>query len=384
MVERLDLAAFYEEIASRGSDPGRPATDPMILLALWLYATAEGVGSARELERLCRTDAAYQWICGGVRINHHTLSDFRVDHGEKLDDLMSQALGAMMAQGLVTLRRVAHDGMRVRASAGAASFRRRLTLEQCVEQARQELDKLKKELADHPGAHSVRERAAKQRAAEEREAAVRRALDEMALIEKRKAEQKRRSDRNKLPRVSTSDPEARLMKMADGGFRPAYNVQLATDVDSRVIVGVDICNRGTDMGLLPAMLDQIERRTKKRPKEYLVDGGFVDHPSINKATDMGVTVYGPPMEPARPRPPGSQPKPWDSAAVAAWRLRMQTDDAKAIYKNRASTAETVNADLRHWRTLGSFNVRGLLKARCTAIINALTYNLLRWQVLASA
>jgi len=297
---------------------------------------------------------------------------------------MSQALGAMMAQGLVTLRRVAHDGMRVRASAGATSFRRRATLERCVEQTRQQLEKLKKELADDPGAHTARERAAKQRAAEEREAAVKRALDEMAIIEKKKAEQKRRSDRNKPLRASTTDPEARVMKMADGGFRPAYNVQLATDVDSRVIVGVDICNRGTDMGLLPTMLDDIKRRTKKRPKDYLVDGGFVDHASIDKATDMGVTVYGPPMEPARPRPPGSRQKPCDSAAVAAWRLRMQTDDAKAIYKDRAATAETVNADLRHWRTLGSFSVRGLLKTRCTTLLNALTYNLLRWQILAPA
>src|SRR5262249_34608691 len=150
-------------------------------------------------------------------------------HSEKLDDLMSQALGAMMAQGLVTLRRVAHDGMRVRASAGAASFRRRETLEECVKQARQQVGRLKQELADDPGADTARERAARQRAAEDREAAVKRALDEMALIEKRRGEQRRKSQKGEKPaRASTTDPEARVMKMADGGFRPAYNVQLAT------------------------------------------------------------------------------------------------------------------------------------------------------------
>jgi len=385
MVERLELSAFYEEIVARGSEPGRPATDPKVLLGLWLYATADGVGSARELARLCRSDAVYQWICGGVGVNHHTLSDFRVGHSEKLDELMSQALGAMMAQGLVTLRRVAHDGMRVRASAGAASFRRRETLEECVKQARQQVERLKQELADDPGAHTVRERAARQRAAEDREAAVKRALDEMALIEKRKEEQRRKSKKGEKPaRASTTDPEARVMKMADGGFRPAYNVQLATDVESRVIVGVDVCNRGSDVGLAPTMLDEIERRTHKRPKAYLVDGGFVDLATIDRVTEMGITIYGPPMKPARPRPPGSPPKHRDSDAVASWRLRMETEDAKAVYKDRAATAETVNADLRKWRTLDSFNVRGLVKARCTALLNAITYNLLRWQALAPA
>lgn len=129
----LDLSAFYREIVARGSAPGRPAVDPKILVALWLYATTEGIGSARHVARLCERDDAYRWICGGVSVNHHLLSDFRVMREGELDELLTQVIAVMMHQGLVTLKRVAQDGMRVRASAGAASFRREESLRACLE-----------------------------------------------------------------------------------------------------------------------------------------------------------------------------------------------------------------------------------------------------------
>src|SRR5687768_2803529 len=167
VVERLDLSAFYAEIRSRGDQAGRPATDPMILLALWLYATTDGVGSGRELERLCVQDNAYRWICGGVAVNYHTLNDFRVDHGDKLDQLLVQVLAALTHQGLVTLERVAQDGMRVRADAGAASFRKEPTLIEHREAARAHVALLKQALTEDPGAKLRAQEAARCRAAEE-------------------------------------------------------------------------------------------------------------------------------------------------------------------------------------------------------------------------
>jgi transposase len=382
VVERLDLSLFYDAIRARGSQPGRAATDPKVLVALWVYATAEGVGSARQLDRLCKTDDAYRWICGGVPVNHHTLSDFRVDHAAAVDELMSQVLAILMKGKLVRLHRVAHDGMRLRASAGAASFRREKTLQDLLELARTQVSTLKEEIAQDPAEHVARQRAAQARAAADRQRAIEKALRELPKVQAVKARNRGRKRGKKSAsseaRVSTTDPEARVMKMADGGFRPAYNVQIATDVDSRAIVGLDVVNSGSDMGQAVPMLEEIERRTGTRPQEYLVDGGFADLESIDEMAARGVTIYAPPMKPARPRAPGSRPRRRDSAARAAWRARMDTDDAKVVYRQRASTAETVNADLRCWRGLDRIRVRGKSKVRTVAMWSAVTYNVLRW------
>ncbi|MGA7122329.1 MAG: transposase [Polyangiaceae bacterium] len=109
-LERLDTTRFYESVAARVSGPGRPAIDPLILLCLWVYATSQGVGSARQIDRLCKSDNAYRWICGGVSVNYHSLSDFRVEHGEAVDDLMTQLLAVLVHKKVVTLQRVAQDG----------------------------------------------------------------------------------------------------------------------------------------------------------------------------------------------------------------------------------------------------------------------------------
>jgi transposase len=374
MVEGLDLAKFYEPIVARGSEPGRPAIDPKILVALWLYATSEGVGSARELARLCTAHDAYRWLCGGVAVNHHTLSDFRVGHEAALDALLTQVLAAMLHRGLVKLERVAHDGMRVRASAGASSFRREPSLRACLAAAEAQVAHVKQE-AEHPvPGRSAREQAAAARAARERAKRVRHALAELPAVQavKTTAEKKAQA------RVSTTDPEARVMKMGDGGFRPAYNVQLATTTDGRAIVGVQVTNGGSDQGRLEPMVDEIAQRTGTRPAEYLVDGGFVNLESITAAAAQGVTVYAPVPEPRAAGIDRYVPKADDPPAVAAWRERMGTEAAKAIYKDRAATAETTNADCRTHRGLNGFNVRGQAKVLCVALWTAVTYNALRW------
>lgn len=385
VVERLDLSAFYATIRSRGEQAGRPATDPKILLALWLYATTDGVGSGRELERLCTQDDAYRWICGGVPVNYHTLNDFRVEHGDKLDQLLTQILGALTHQGLVTLERVAHDGMRVRADAGAASFRREPTLIEHQQAARAQVTHLKQMLTEDPGAKLRVQEAARLRAAEDRLARIDRALAEMpAVVEVKRRNRHRKGKKASAPRVSTTDPESRVMKMADGGFRPAFNVQLATDTSNRVIVGVRVSNVGTDVPQMTPMLDDIAARMGALPGEYLVDGGFVNLRAITEADGRGVTVYAPPMNPANPRAPGARARHPDTPAVAQWRRRMERKDSQQIYRQRAACAETVNADLRRWRTLDRFAVRGLAKARCQVLFNVLAYNIDRWAELAAA
>jgi len=367
----LDLTELYERIQAVESGPGQAPADPRILLCLWLYATLRGVGSARELNRLCRRHAAYRWICGGVSMNYHTLSDFRSQHTDLLDRLLTESVAAMMAEGLVTLERVAQDGMKVRASAGAASFRRKPTLEEALAQAEEQLRLLKQELDGDPTAGYTRQQAARLRAAEERKARISAALENLPKI----AEAKKPKDRDKA-RASTTDADARVMKMADGGFRPAVNVQLATATDSQIITGVEVTNSGGDQGQLAPMIEQHQERYEEVPDEALIDGGFVKKEDIEKVEQGGTTVYAPVMKSKDPNRDPHTPCDDDSPEVAAWRQRMATAEAKVIYRERASTAECVNAHARN-RGLQRFLVRGLKKVKAVALLYALAHNLMR-------
>lgn len=378
-VESLDLGPLYAQVQSVEGRAGRPATDPRIYLALWLYATIDGVGSARAIERLTQQHDAYRWICGGVSVNHHSLSDFRVEQVEFLDRLLTDSAAVLMSQGLVRLQRVAQDGMRVRASAGAASFRRKGTLKRCLKEAEEQVERLRRELDDDPGATSRRQTAARQRATEDRQRRVREALEEMEEVEAKK----RSAEEREKARVSTTDPEARVMKMADGGFRPAYNTQYAVDTESQVILGVDVDNRGSDKWQLTPMLDQLEARYGERPNEGLIDGGFVNLQEIETAEGKGTTIYAPVGQPRDPERDQHAPLPDDSPAVAAWRERMGTDEAKEIYKLRAATAECVNAIARN-RGFQQFLVRGQRKARAVALWFAIAHNMMRARSLCAA
>jgi transposase len=370
-VEGLDLTVLYNSINAVEGIAGQNAIDKRILLALWLYATLRGVGSARELERLCDRHADYQWICGGVSVNHHTLSDFRVGHGDFLDGLLTQSAATLMHEGLVDMERVAQDGMRVRAGAGAASFRRRETLEACLVEAEEQVRSLRAELEADPAAANRRQKAARERAAWERLDRVRKALDHLPELEARK----KPKDREKT-RVSTTDCEATVMKMGDGGFRPAYNVQLATDTATQIITGVEVVDSAGDQGQLAPMVEQHDDRYDKRPKEMLVDGGFVKKEDIENVSSDGTTIYAPVMKSKDPDRDDHTPRDDDPPAVAEWRVRMGTPEAKEIYKQRASTAECVNAIARN-RGLQQFRVRGLIKVRAVALLYALIHNVMR-------
>jgi transposase len=369
-VEGLDLTPLYQEIAAVEGEAGRPATDPKILLALWLYATLEGVGSARALDRLCTSHGAYQWLCGGVPMNYHTLADFRTAHGAFLDTLLTQSVATLMASGLVALTRVAVDGVRVRAHAGAASFRRRATLERCLAEASAQVQALRAEVDADPGATTARQRAARERAARERQARVAQALAHLPALEAKKKPE----DRTKA-RTSTTDPEARVMKLADGGYRPAYNLQFAADTGAQVIVGVAATTAGSDHGQLAPMVGQVEARHAQPPAATLVDGGFVTKEDL-VAVSARTTVYAPVPRPKDPTRDPHVPLPDDPPAVAAWRERMGTPAAQALYKERAATAECVNAQARN-RGLRQLPVRGLAKVRVIALWYALAHNLLR-------
>jgi transposase len=371
-VDQQDLSALYDLIRATADRPGRTPIDPKLLMALWLNATLDGVGSGRELARRCEEEVAYRWLCGGVSVNHHTLSDFRVEHGDFLDDVLTRDVAAMLHEGLVELTRVAQDGMRVRASAGASSYRRAPTLEKCLEEAKAQVEALRKETQDEPEAGTRRERAARQRAARERQERVERALAKSAEIQAKKA-----GKAKEKVRVSTTDPDVPVMKMGDGGFRPAANVELATAVDSQIITGMAVTARGSDLGEMPPMMEQHEQRYGTYPGTILVDGGFAKKEDIETVSAWGSTVIAPVSKPKKDAQRDRfEPLPGDSEAVASWRIRMGTAEAQELYKERASTAECVNAIARN-RGLRQFTVRGLEKIRAVVLWYVLAHNLMR-------
>ena len=383
LLERLDLRGFYSSIQAVVDGPGRPTTDPQVLLGLWVLATVQGVGSARQLARLCEEHDAYRWLRGGVPINYHMLADFRTACEQELDEVLSQIVAALMAAGEVTLERVAQDGMRVRASAGAASYRRKDTLEACLTQARAQVERLAQERErPDPGVNKRRQRA-QERAARERVERVELALGYLPQVQASKDLQRRKftkaaAEKVTEARVSTTDPQARVMKMPDGGFRPAYNVQFATDSRSGVIVGVAVTSAGTDAGQATPMVNQIESRTGAKPADYLVDGGYATREDITTLAQKGVIPYAPVRLPRnQPESERYQPRWGDSPEVAAWRQRMATEEAKAVYKQRGALAEWTNAQTRQ-HGITQFNVRGIPKTTAVALLVAITHNLLRW------
>lgn len=379
-VAGLRLDGWLNEIKAVEGNVGRHATDPRLLVALWVFATLEGVGSARELARLCEKHLAYQWLCGGVTVNYHLLADFRSQGGDQWDNLLTQIVAALLAEGLVTMTCVAQDGMRVRASAGKASFRRRGRLESCLEEARQQVQTLKQLADEAPEELSRRQRAARERAAGERveriEAAIRNCEE---LQAQREATAKKSGRKPTEARASTTDPEARVMQFSDGGFRPGYNVQFSTTTETGITVGVEVVNAGTDQDQLPPMLEQIEERYDQIPQAALVDGGFASRDSIEQAAQAGCTVYAPLKEEQKQLDAGKDPyatKQGDSPAVASWRARMGTAAAKTIYRLRCQTAEWVNAMARN-RGLQQMPVRGQRKCRTVAVMYAITHNLMQ-------
>src|ERR1700722_3245968 len=379
----LDLSPLLDSIKAVKGHPGQPAIDPRILLSLWLKATLDGIGSARELDRLTQRHIAYEWLCGGVSVNYHTLSDFRSNNAAFLDQLLTASVATLMQQGLVELNEVAQDGLRVRAHAGTKTFRREASLQECLAKAKEQVEALRTQTDEDDGAVSRRQQAARERAAQERHERIEEALRQrQQLVERHEQAAKEGGSKRKEPRASTTDPEARNMKMPDGRFRHGYNVQFATTTESGIIVGVDVGNVRSDGGQMLPMVEQLRKRYGQTPERLLADGDFAKLDDIESLhSEHEVEVYSPikfaerieakgedPYEPKRQDPPG----------VAAWRTRMGTEDAKTIYKRRAQTAEWANARVRN-RGLRQFLVRGLNKVRAVALLHALVHNLMQMQ-----
>jgi hypothetical protein len=337
-------------------------------LCLWLYAMSQGIGSAREIARLSSTDDAFKWIVGDCSVHHDTLSEFRAGQGEAFDGLLTDILAALMHKEVLSLEVVAQDGMRVRASASAPSFRSYGSLLQCREQAALHVKAVLAQADDPELTRAQRER--RIAAAKDFQRRVEEAIGVVGELRK---EPRRKNQ----PRASTTDADARVMKMADGGFRPAYNVQLATTGSEmggpRTIVGVRVTNVGSDMGAIPPMLDDIERRTGELPKTLLADANHTGHDGIRDATERGVTVIAP--VPETSVEPGSQAA--QDGPIRAWRERMETEEAKRLYRRRASLCELSNAHTRCHRGLDQFLVRGLTKVTSVVLLSALASNLLQ-------
>lgn len=369
-VGTLDLSPLYDAIRAREGTPGHPPADPRLIVSLWLYATIDGVGSARELARLCETMLPYQWLCGGVSVNHHSLSDARLACAAWLDQALISSIAVLCQAGAVTLNTVAQDGLRVRAAAGAGSFRRRPTLERCLAEAREQVATLKRELDGDARASLTRREAAARRAAADRQ---RRLAQAVAALPEAAA----RAVRNKKPaaeaRVSMTDPEAVVMKMPDGGFRPAYNAQLAAETEHGLIVGLAVSTTGADQPSLEPMVAQIVERTGRQPATVLVDGGYFNRDSVTRLSQAGVELLMPLREPKPADRDAGAPLAGDTTEVAALRRRMQDPASKPRYQQRARWIEWVNAGARN-RGLYRFGVRGVANVRVVLGWQAMAHN----------
>jgi transposase len=378
--ESCDLTELYAQIRAVEGAPGRNAVDPRLLFALWLFATLESVTSARRLELFTQENRPYQWLCGGVSVNYHLLSDFRTDNGELLERLIIDSVAVLHHHGLITLEEVAQDGMRVRAHAGSGSFRREKTLTESLKLAEQHVAALRQQHEDDPTGEDRRHQAAKQRAAAERVQKLQQAQAELQQLNEQRKKQRRGTKGTSEARASTTDPEARKMKMGDGGFRPGYNVNFATDCNARVIVAVDVVKQGSDHGLLPVLHEQIVNNYGTTPGKLLVDGGFTKDEDVTHLARRGTLVYAPVHHSEQHLAAGKNPyekQPGDTPEVAEFRQRMGTPEAKAIYQKRSSVAEFPNAECRN-RGLTQFRVRGLKKVKAQTLWHVLTFNLLRF------
>lgn len=364
---KMDLSAFLDAARAVEGAAGRPTHSPRMMLTLWTYAISQGVGSAREIERLVLRDRAYEWIVGGVAVGHHALSRFRVFHQEALDKLMTDVLAALVHKGVLSLRLVAQDGMRVRAAAGAPSFRTLDSLLECREQAELHLKAVLAQ-ADDPEL-SVMHKRAREAAARDFQRRIEDAISTVQMLQEQRGAS--------LPpaRASTTDAEARVMKMADGGFRPGLNVQMATAGSelggARTVVAVIVNNIGSDMGAVTPMLDQIERRTGQLPDTLLADANHASHPAIIDAHARGVNVLI--AVPKRSRQSGAKAD--QSPAILSWKAKMMTNDARSLYRARAGLCEWTNAQTASRFGLRQFLVRGVAKGTCVALLIAITTNL---------
>lgn len=375
VVEALDLGVIEGPIGSNRRQGGRPASDPRVVFALWVWGISQGEGQASRIAALAETDDVYRWVRGGVPAGERKLADFRARHGAAFQGLLTQVIAVLMQEDLVDVTRIAQDGTRTRAWAGTGSFKRLPTLEQAHQVARQHIAAVLAET--HDPSHRTVAEAAAERGARERLERIERAQQRVRdLAEARGVSPDGDGEKKKAPRASMTDPEATVMKMPDGGFRPAFNVQFATAADdSGVVLGVDVTLRGTDQGGLEAMRRQVEERTTRHVEEHLADGGYTQRAEIERAAAAGTAV----IAPIPKKRPGAKepPKPDPSAAIEEWRTRMESDAGKESYKDRGRVAELTNARAKTQCGLDELRVRGRNAVLTCAILVGITINIER-------
>ena len=437
MVGRLDLRSLEEKIRSVEGRAGQSSLDPRLLMALWIYGYSEGISSARELSRMCEYEPGCQWLTGLQEVNYHTLADFRVDHKKELDRIFTQVLGLLSAEGLIELKRITQDGTKIKAHAASKSFRRGQRIREHLQKARKHVEAMSKpETADL----TTRMIEARKRASREKQQRLEEALKELQQL------QSLREDEDL--RVSETDPQARVMKQANGGFAPSYNVQISTDAANGIIVGVDVSQAGNDCDQLINAVDRVKANTGQTPQQVLVDGGYtLSNVNLEAMAECGIDLNGPVVESngeASLKKRGIQPdfypdqfrydqttdtmtcpadktlklretrqrdgrieytyrasetdclqcpfrdqccpkaspravlRKQDSPAVAAFKTKMQSEQARQLYRTRAQIAEFPHAWIKDKLGVRQFRLRGLQKVRVEAIWACLTYNIQQW------
>jgi transposase len=285
LIGHMDLSQFYQGIESSAEEGGRPAFDPQLLISLWVYAYSQGIGSAREVARRCEYDPAFQWLTGLEEVNYHTLADFRVEKQKELDELFTQVLAALSKEGLVTLEQVMQDGTKIKAQASTRSYQREGTIQGHMQRARQRVV----EMGDPRNEKtSPKAKQAQARARREQQERLESALEELQKLQARKSEEKAKSE----TRVSTSDPQARVMKQSDGGLALSYNAQISTDAAHGLIVGVAVTQEANDSAQLLPAVDQVEERLKKKPRQLVADGGYTTRDNIEKLAGREIDFLG--------------------------------------------------------------------------------------------
>ena len=383
-VDKMDTSPCFLDINSFYGEAGRPASSPKVLFALWIYSILDGNTSARKLEELCKNHNVYKWIAGGIPINRTMLAEFRSTNSIKFDDLLTNCLAVMVQAGLIKDEDFSQDGTRVKANAGFGSFRRMETLENLNEEITNYLKEL--HAKDAASAYERRQKEAEIRIEEERRNRVGEALKnlEQAIDLKKKQGEKigqpPKEEELKDVRASTTDPEVRKMKMGDGGFRLAYNVQFATGLNSRVIYGVDVVNT-LDPGTAPRMMGRVHSRLRvlglQGAKNWFGDAAYSGKDDIDVVAYFfpDCRYYAPPKTKKGIDP--KKPQKGDSEAVSKWRKLIGTEDVENSYKQRSSTAEYSNAAVKN-KGMTKFSMRGLVKVKGEAITYAIAQNVARF------
>ena len=431
----LDLKAFHANIKTQRGQAGRPTFNPRLLIAMWLYGYKRGVGSAREIARMCGYDTGMQWLTGMKPINHHSLSDFRIEHDEALQGLFRQVLGMLLLKRMITLERVTQDGTKVLAKVRNNSFRRQGRIREHLEAARRHVEAM-----GDPAAEPTRQQSAERRAGKERVSRLSEALEEIRKLQALKPDGE--------AQVSETDPEARFMRTVSTGSAPCYNVQVTTDSANGLIVDIEATNAENDARQLAPAMERVREAAGQQPQQVVADGDYTHHENVNAMAEQGIDFYGSwkkegvgkkveysrehfiwdanrsmfvcpagkdmPLVSRLESQKGTQrlyrvgkgecgqcpqrieclgkdqkadrsiSRRTDGAAVAAFKQKMETEVAKAIYRTRSAIAEFPNLWIKAKFKLRQFWTQGLKKVRMEARWAGIAYNLERYFALRAA